>query len=415
MALVDVGVIDGTGAAPLLHQTVLIRQGRVTEVYPVHERRDLKGVEIMRLPGHFVIPGLIDAHVHATLPFTTRALQDDVLGRMFRGGITTVRDMAGDAIVLAERAAESSDAASPYPRIFYSALVAGPTWISVDDRVAPIAHGRRPGEAPWLRAVTDTSDIRQLIIEARATGATGIKLYADIPPQLVRSLTAEAHRAGLKVWAHAAIIPTRPSEAVAAGVDVMSHVMSIVLEGMDSMPQREGASARFHDYLAVPVSAPSIARLLTLMVERGTVLEPTLHVTQRRSTRAAASGDSLQRRWISLEDWGFEFTRRAHALGVPILAGTDRMLDTAMSPLPLLHEELELLVRKAGLTSLAAITAATATGAKVLGAADSLGTVTAGKVADLVVLTANPAIDIKNTRTVRYVIKGGRVYPVAKP
>ena len=97
LALIDVGVIDGRGAGPLFHQVVVIRNGRIAALYPLAETRDLGGAQAVRLPGFFVIPGLIDSHVHATLPFTTRALQDEVLGKMFRGGITTVRDMAGDA------------------------------------------------------------------------------------------------------------------------------------------------------------------------------------------------------------------------------------------------------------------------------------------------------------------------------
>jgi imidazolonepropionase-like amidohydrolase len=412
LVLEDVTLIDGTGAPPVPHRTIAVRHGRIVGIYRTGARVSPQRAVIHRLPGHFVLPGFVDAHVHATMPFTTRARQDQILGLLFRGGVTTVRDMAGDAVVLAERARESSAPDARFPRLYYSALMAGPSWVAVDNRVAPIAHGLTPGQAPWLRAVTDTSDLRAIVADAKRTGATGLKIYADVPPALVGALSAEAHRAGLRVWSHAAIIPTRPSEAVRAGVDVLSHVMSIVLEGVDTMPSREGTSARLHDYAAVPATGPAITRLLEEMRARGTVLEPTLYATRLRANRAAAAvDDSTQRRWVPLAAWGYAITRRAHEMGVPILAGTDLMGDTLVDSLPFLHVEMELLVREAGLRPLEAITAATMRGAAAVGASDSLGTIAVGKVADLVVLAADPTLDIRNTRAITHVIKGGLVHP----
>jgi imidazolonepropionase-like amidohydrolase len=386
LVLEDVTLIDGTGAPPVPHRTIAVRHGRIVGIYRTGARVSPQRAVIHRLPGHFVLPGFVDAHVHATMPFTTRARQDQILGLLFRGGVTTVRDMAGDAVVLAERARESSAPDARFPRVYYSALMAGPSWVAVD--------------------------LRAIVADAKRTGATGLKIYADLPPALVGALSAEAHRAGLRVWSHAAIIPTRPSEAVRAGVDVLSHVMSIVLEGVDTMPSREGTSARLHDYAAVPATGPAITRLLEEMRARGTVLEPTLYATRLRANRAAAAvNDSTQRRWVPLAAWGYAITRRAHEMGVPILAGTDLMGDTLVDSLPFLHVEMELLVREAGLRPLEAITAATMRGAAAVGASDSLGTIAVGKVADLVVLAADPTLDIRNTRAITHVVKGGLVHP----
>ncbi|HYE96406.1 MAG TPA: amidohydrolase family protein, partial [Rubricoccaceae bacterium] len=96
----------------------------------------------------------------------------------------------------------------------------------------------------------------------------------------------------------------------------------------------------------------------------------------------------------------------AHALGVPLVAGTDALGRET----PNIHSELQLFVEQVGLTPLEAIQAATAHGAAALGLADSTGTVAVGKWADLLVLRANPAEDIRNTQTIRYVIRGGQVY-----
>jgi imidazolonepropionase-like amidohydrolase len=107
--------------------------------------------------------------------------------------------------------------------------------------------------------------------------------------------------------------------------------------------------------------------------------------------------------------WMYAVTHRAAELGVRIVSGTDGMYEAQRDSLPLLHRELELLVDKAGLSPLQAITSATSNGAWAIGIADSVGTVAAGKRADLVLLGADPTADIRNTRSIRVVIQDGRV------
>src|SRR5437764_10593987 len=104
------------------------------------------------------------------------------------------------------------------------------------------------------------------------------------------------------------------------------------------------------------------------------------------------------------------FSARAPIRRIPMLAGTDVQEDPNSRDFPILHAEIEVLVTKAGLTPLEAITAATRNGAQVLGISDSYGTIAAGKVADLVVLFADPSTDIRNTTKIAYVIKGGKVH-----
>ena len=129
--------------------------------------------------------------------------------------------MAGDAIALSELARTAADPTVECPRVYFSALMAGPSHLKGDTRVDQISHGRPRGDAPWARAITPESDIVKAVSEAKATGATGIKIYTDLTPEIVTKITAEAHKQGLKVWSHAAIYPGRPSDAVGAGVDVI--------------------------------------------------------------------------------------------------------------------------------------------------------------------------------------------------
>jgi imidazolonepropionase-like amidohydrolase len=405
LLLEDVTLVDGTGAAPAPGRSVLVRQGRVAAVYAAGSRPTPPGVPTRRLTGHVVIPGLIDAHVHVTYPFTTRPRQDSIRALLFRGGVTTVRDMAGDAVALAALAAEGRDPRSPTPRVHYSAVFAGATFMRTDRRLAPVAHGMTPGEAPWLRAVDDSTDVARAVEVARWAGATGVKLYADLSPRLVERVATEARRQGLRVWGHSAIIPASPGEAVRAGVEVLSHADVAVLEGNDTMPSTVAGYGSARRYDAVPVSSPAVARLIADMRARGTLLEPTLYVSARQ--HAAFSRDTARRHLWPMLDWAAAFTRAAHAAGVPVVAGTDLMGRPAADTLPFLHDELELLVRRAGLTPLEAITAATRHGARALGIEREYGTVAVGKVADLVVLRADPIADIANTRSVVLVVKGG--------
>src|SRR5262249_17670999 len=148
----------------------------------------------------------IDAHAHnATEPSgdDRRSVVEARLKRTLRGGVVAVRDMGGDARALADlaRAAAAGDIESP--EIRYSAIMAGPDFFS-DPRVLASSAGVKPGAAPWARALTDSTDLRQIIAEAKGTGATAIKMYADIGSELAKRATAEAKRQGLHVWAHLA-------------------------------------------------------------------------------------------------------------------------------------------------------------------------------------------------------------------
>ena len=165
---------------------------------------------------------------------------------------------------------------------------------------------------------------------------------------------------------------------------------------------------------------PRLQALLHTMKTQGTALDATLQIMYSaiQDTAGAISPDMLaarQARYRALFAFASAMTKEAHRQGVPILAGTDAIGRGS----PTLHLELQLLVEQAGLTPLEAIHAATLANARALGIADSLGSVTVGKVADLVVLRADPRRDIANTLTVESVIRGGvwhaRERPLAPP
>jgi len=402
LALTHVTLIDGTGAPPLADRTILVRGGRIAAVFESGTRPLPDSTRVEDLTGTYLIPGLIDAHVHLSGAAPDAAGYEELLRWMILGGVTTVRDMAGDARELAylARAAELDEIASPDVR--YSALMAGPTFFAEDARVAGASRGVMVGAAPWMRAVTSATDPRLAVAEAKGTGATALKLYANLPASLLRDLTREAHRAGMLAWAHATVFPAKPSEVVAAGVDVLSHSAYLVWEAAPHVPQDYSVRA-MGDFAHIRPDDPRILAVLDSMEARGTILDATLHVFERaEATRPDGAG-------AGIAEWGAAVTRIAHERGVLVDAGTDGM-GSPDDTVPNVHREMESLVEHAGFTPLEAISAATRVGAMAAGLEATHGTVSAGKLADLVVLSADPTRDIANTRAIVRVYRRGRAY-----
>ena len=339
---------------------------------------------------------MIDTHVHvATEPSgeDSRVRTEQRLRSALLGGVTAVRDMAGDVRALASLQRDALLGEITSPDIYYAALFAGPSFFA-DPRTQDASRGLIPGQVPWMRAITDTTDLHQAVAEARGTGATAIKLYADLSGELARRITTEAHAQGLKVWAHAALRPARPIEVVEAGVDAISHANLVAL-AMDS--------ARRATALHAPANQPldledaGLDSLFSLMARRHVTLEPTLLIFADNPPALRFAG---------------AIANMAHRRGVTIVAGTDTLgaAGSDSLTLPNLHRELELLVTLAGLSPAEALEGATRDAAIVLGAQRVRGTIEVGKLADAVVLRSDPLRSIRNTRTIQLVLKRGRVY-----
>ena len=403
LALTDVTVIDATGAAPMPRMTVLVQGSRIAAVFPTGSRELPGGTEVLPLAGHYVMPGLIDAHAHLAT-FDRGDVYPALLRGMLHGGVTSMRDMGGNTRRVSDLARSAREGVLESPRLFYSAVVAGPEWFATYDpeRVRFWSDAHAPGSAPGVRTLSAARDVESIVEEAAGLGATGIKVYSDVAPDLLRALVDAAHRRGLKVWAHAVVPPSRPEEVVVAGVDAVSHSDQLIWAAAapgDTLASRAGRQRLIRS--VVPADSPPMIALFREMKARGTLFEPTLLVMALGSARAEAERAPLD----SIIGWSVAATRAAYRAGVPIVAGTDAIGTYT----PNLHSELQLLVERAGMTPLDAIRAATHNAALALGAQDSLGTVTPGKLADLVILRADPSTDVRNTQTVAYVVHGGRL------
>ncbi|MCA1626264.1 MAG: amidohydrolase family protein [Acidobacteria bacterium] len=370
LALTNATIIDGNGGRPQPRKTIIIFGGRIADIFTTGKKKLPADATVMDLSGQYVIPGLIDSHYHLLL---NRGAAEEMARHRFAflGGVTAVRDM----------------------------------------------HGLPSGEAAWARAIKPDTDIVKVVTEAKKTGATGIKMYADLSPEVVARITKEAHRQGLKVWSHAIIFPSKPSDAVSAGVDVISHSVDLLYEFLKDIPKTTDTRPKdFYkniDWDKFPIESPIIAALFRRMKKQGTILDATVTHTHtrfvlRQLARPEAERTIRDPQWM--DDFTFGVTRRAHELGVLLVAGTDFQEAPRNQDFPNIHTELELLVTKCGLTPIEAITTATRNGAIALGIEKSYGTIARGKIADLVILSADPSIDIGNTTKIVYVIKGGKLH-----
>jgi imidazolonepropionase-like amidohydrolase len=412
-------IFDGQTGQFRPGRTLVIEKGMIVDEFASGQKPLPAGAETIDLNGKFVIPGLIDAHVHiASDPSGSdrRDRMEKILLKALRGGVTFVRDMAGDGRALADlgRAIAAGDIVAPGLR--YAALMAGPGFFS-DPRTIMSAKGEKSGQTPWGRAVTESTDLVLAMAEGHGTGASAIKVYREVDPALLARIVAEAHRQGMAVWSHAAIYPSKPSDAVNAGVDVVSHADQIIWEVIldsDNRPAALAQMKRMKDQAlsTLPFDHPALVALMRRMKERGTIFDATvsfysyqISIAEKRSPQSVPAVKANAA-------FAYAMTRLAHELGVEVCAGTDGLFDDGDSPLPALHQELAVLVENCGFTPGEALIAATKVSARALGISKTHGTIEPGRAADLVILRADPTADIRNSGTIELVIKSGR--PVSK-
>jgi len=396
-AVVGATLIDGTGAEPVQDAAVLIDGNEIAAVGP----RSAVGVspeaDILDAAGRFLLPGLIDAHVHVSAPefitippkgdrtayATTIAIRN--LRSALQAGVTTIRDVCGPRINLALRSAQHNGRLIA-PRIYTAGMGICMT------------GGHGSGFEGSVHEVDGADAVRHAVRIEHKAGADLIKLLSshrtDRPEFSFAEIEAgvdEAHRLGLPVAIHAANLVSTDM-AARAGVDVIEHGSFLSEETVDRMAENEivlvptlwvkhDLATRLTEYLATPERFPW-----------GDAVD-----LQESATWFRRCVEQLP-----------ETMRLARQRGVTIAAGTDFVL--ADRPWCLLPEEAEWLVRL-GLSPMDAIVAATHGGAVALGLPDRLGTVEPGKWADLILVDRDPTEDITALKDVSWVMQDGKVIP----
>jgi cytosine/adenosine deaminase-related metal-dependent hydrolase len=438
LAFTHVTVIDATGAPARPDITVLITGDRITAIGKSSKLTPPANAAVVDATGKFLIPGLWDMHVHWYDP--------DYLPLFIANGVTGIRTMWGFPEHHAWRK-QIEQGTLLGPRLFIaSTLVDGPKPVWPNSFVA--------GNA---------AEGRQAVLQAKQDDADFVKVYSLLPRDAYFAIADEARKQDIPFVGHVPIAVTA-EEVSAAGQKSIEHLTGILAACSSRESElHQFAQETLAEFLSTNQSSGTTGRLAMLAYLRretqlgldtyspekanavfaefkknGTWQCPTLTVVRLipfggdpsylNDPRLKFMPADLRNQWTSTNSGRFavkpsdvvafgnryfqkdlELVGAMQRAGVGILAGTDTG-NPFCFPGFSLHDEMALLVQ-AGLTPMQAVQAATINPARFMGRERDLGTVETGKLADLVVLDANPLIDIANTRKINAVFYGGRLYP----
>ena len=448
IAIRDVTVVDVKDGSLRAKQTVIVAGNHISAVGPAEEVRVPDDADVIDAQGGYLIPGLWDMHVHSVaniawdMRVTSVAAMDWHFPLFLAHGITGVRNMndgTGDVRLKLTNSVKRRLAAGELP---------GPRFLAN----GPSIDGDPPlGSNSFV--VRTSAEARATVDKLADSGADFIKPYENLSREAYFAIIDQARRRGIPVAGH---VPFRitPKEAADAGQRTVEHVLAMAA-GCSTKANAE--RERFDRVLAPGRGSPALENLtpMTLFRHERTLYDSrdpavctaTIEAYKRsgmaetpnlvayhnvvNAKKILANTNSMQhvpqvirRNWeVMLDSPMYQELRSVLGPIVPLqaenarllkqsevllLAGTDVGIP-AVIPGISLHEELVLLVQ-AGLTPLEALRTATLNPARVLGRTDSLGSIDVGKLADLVLLDANPLADIANTQRIRAVVADGRLY-----
>ncbi|MBM0106644.1 amidohydrolase family protein [Steroidobacter sp. S1-65] len=411
--LTNFTLIDGTGRTPASASALIVDDVRIAWVGPRSSLKLPAGATVLDLSGKFVMPGLIDSHVHLGLVndlaqdirFYSRESVQQQLRIYAAYGVTAVQVLGTDTDVIFSIRADQRKAQPEMARVFTSGQ-------------GLVFKGSYGGVAGLNRPVANEAEARQAVDEQVAKGVDFIKLWVDdefgdlpsrMPAEISKAIIDQTHKHGLRAIAHIFYLDNAKTLA-SQGIDGFAHSVRdrpVDQQLLNDMKRRDVAQvaatlsreASF-TYTKLPfLDDPFFSRSIT------PAALATLASTERQQQLAAGKHFS---EYPGVLETALKNTRREIEAGVRYGVGTDSGPSGRFAGY-FLHWELQLMVQ-AGLTPLQALTAATGVNARLIGAKD-LGTIEPGKSADLVVLDADPTRDIRNTRTIHSVYVAGKAVP----
>jgi tetratricopeptide (TPR) repeat protein len=432
LVLANVNVIDATGAPMKVNMTVVIKDGRITEIGEASRIRTPQGARVVDARDKFLIPGLWDMHVHC--------YDETSLSLFIANGVTGVRQMFGFPFLLERRQkAEKGELLAPRQMI-----------------ASPLVDGQ---DAVWNTPIKvgTVTEARQAVLKIKNDGYDFVKVYSLLSRDVYFAIADESKKQGLVFGGHVPFSVT-VMEASDAGQKHIEHLSNVLLgcstaenkirreirKVMAGANVQEGVSSStwevirsLNERLLDTYDKEKAAALFSCFVKNGTWQCPTR--TARRSFAFLGDADfrndprlkympkAMRDFWQSenhpfftnrtSEDYAMsnriyqktmEVIQIMKSAGVNFLAGTDAIIPFCFYGFSL-HDELALLV-EAGLTPMEALQSATLNPAVFMGTDQSLGTVEKGKLADLVLLDANPLENIGNTKRIAAVILNGELF-----
>jgi imidazolonepropionase-like amidohydrolase len=407
----NANLFDADSGRVRARTTVVVMGNRITAVGPDGRVAIPAGAEVVDATGKTLLPGLWDMHVHTW---------DDAGLLDLAAGVTSVRDMANDVDELQVRRHRWEEGSLVGPRLLMAGFLDGPG----------------PFAGPTKVLVSTDSEARAWIDRYAAMGYIQTKVYSSIRPDLVPAIVDESHKRGLRVSGH---IPNgmTAEQAVRAGFDEIQHANFWFLNfwgdsvGDTRTPVRFTAVAERGALL--DLGSERVRAFIQLLKERGTALDPTVNVFEELfvarkgvvSPGYAAVADRLppqvrrgllagglpvpegmDQRYRDSFAAMLRFLKLMYDAGIPLEAGTDAFPGFAY------QRELELYAQ-AGIPASAVLQIATINAARIMHRDSVLGSITPGKLADLILVDGNPAERISDIRRVALVVKGGTVYEPA--
>ena len=418
-------LIDGTGRSAIQNAQILIRDGMIAEIHAGDASERGGGVEVLEAHGKFIIPGLIDSHIH---------YRDSNAELFLAHGVTTVNDLG-----------------NPYQwqaalkKCFNSGRMFGPRYFFCGEIGLQDANAeQRPTvERRGLDTIRKPEDAPTIVKRLKDRGIDCIKLDENFSGELFSAIARAAHASGMKVISHS----LNAADSIGWGIDGVEHMVGVAVATAAS-PRAKEAVGRLrleaghkNSSLYQWMEPVEFDRLIQDLTNRHVFINPTLSFewkalserSQQHEREDLRLFNTPQLSYFLLDDrlmilgqyhWadnrspeeirqlknGYrmvqQFLKKFAEAGGKIYAGTDS--SAATTPGLSLHHEMELLV-DAGLSPMQVIQAATTNGAEIVGLGSKLGTIEKGKIADLVLLDANPLESIANTKKIFRVIKDGRI------
>jgi imidazolonepropionase-like amidohydrolase len=413
VAFEHANVFEAETGRTLADQDVLVTGNRISSVVPArkHNVADLKQLEVIDASGKMLIPGLWDMHAHVS--------DNDGLLNL-AAGVTTVRDLANDTDALLARRKRIEDGVELGTRILLAGIIDGPG----------------PYQGPTKVLVATEAAARAAVDNYVKLGYEQIKIYSSVKPDLVPAIVDEAHKNGLRVSGHIPAMMTA-SECVELGFDEIQHVNFLVLNFFPEVKDTQ-TRARLTEpaklAARLDLDSAEVRAFARLLNEHGTALDPTMSIFEDAylsrpgeipvgyapvflrlpaQVRRGMLGGGLPVPEGMDGAFNESFAKMVklvglmYKAGIPIEAGTDSLAGFT------LHRELELDVQ-AGIPPAEVLKLATLGAARIMKKDAELGSISTGKLADLVLINGNPAANISDVRKTALVMKGGVVYNPAE-